>query len=104
MDISKRYSVELNKINNHLTDLERGRIYELTQRRKVKDFFIKFKKKLHFADFLTKQTLDFVLHRLFCGLAEMHTDDIGGLSDLLSDSRARGGVGCGIVHSKSSCK
>ena len=31
MDISKRYSVELNKINNHLTDLERGRIYELTQ-------------------------------------------------------------------------
>lgn len=74
------------------------------QRRKVKDFFIKFKKKLHFADFLTEQTLDFVLHRLFCGLAEMHTDDIGCLSDLLSDSRARGGVGCGIVHSKSSCK
>ena len=31
MDISKRYSVELNKINNHLTDLERGRIYELTR-------------------------------------------------------------------------
>src|SRR5699024_669010 len=74
---------------------------EFCQRRKVKDFFIKFKKKLHFADFLTKQTLDFVLHRLFCGLAEMHTDDIGCLSDLLSDSRARGGVGCGIVHSKS---
>ena len=74
------------------------------QRRKVKDFFIKFKKKSHFADFLTEQTLDFVLHRLFCGLAEMHTDDIGGLADLLSDSRARGTVGCGIVHSKSSCK
>ena len=74
------------------------------QRRKVKDFFIKFKKKLHFADFLTEQTLDFVLHRLFCGLAEMHTDDIGCLSDLLSDSRASGGIGCGIVHSKSSCK
>ena len=74
------------------------------QRRKVKDFFIKFKKKSHFADFLTEQTLDFVLHRLFCGLAEMHTDDIGCLADLLSDSRASGGVGCGIVHSKSSCK
>ena len=78
------------------------------QRRKVKDFFIKFKKKSHFADFLTEQTLDFVLHRFFCGLAEMHTDDIGGLADLLSDSRARGvgggAVGCGIVHSKSSCK
>ena len=73
-------------------------------RRKVKDFFIKFKKKSHFADFFTEQTLDFVLHRLFCGLAEMHTDDIGGLADLLSDSRASGGVGCGIVHSKSSCK
>ena len=75
------------------------------QRRKVKDFFIKFKKKLHFADFLTEQTLDFVLHRLFCGLAEMHTDNIGGLANLLSDSRAKGIVGaagCGIVHSKSS--
>ena len=74
------------------------------QRQKVKDFFIKFKKKSHFADFFTEQTLDFVLHRFFCGLAEMHTDDIGGLADLLSDSRASGGVGCGIVHSKSSCK
>lgn len=31
MDISKRYSIELNKINNHLADLERGHIYELTQ-------------------------------------------------------------------------
>ena len=79
-------------------------IYMHLQRRKVKDFFIKFKKKLHFADFLTQQTLDFVLHRLFCGLAEMDTDDIGGLANLLSDSRASGGVGCGIVHSKSSCK
>lgn len=74
------------------------------QRRKVKDFFIKFKKKSHFADFLTEQTLDFVLHRLLGGLAEMHTHDIGCLADLLSDSRASGGVGCGIVHSKSSCK
>ena len=73
------------------------------QRRKVKDFFIKFKKQSHFADFLTEQTLDFVLHRFFCGLAEMHTDDIGCLADLLSDSWASGAVGCGIVHSKSSC-
>ena len=71
---------------------------------KSRTFFIKFKKKSHFADFLTEQTLDFVLHRLFCGLAEMDTDDIGCLADLLSDSRASGGVGCGIVHSKSSCK
>lgn len=31
MDISKKYSVELNKINNHLTHLEKGRIYELTK-------------------------------------------------------------------------
>lgn len=31
MNISKRYSVEINKINNHLADLERGHIYELTK-------------------------------------------------------------------------
>ena len=62
------------------------------QRRKVKDFFIKFKKKSHFADFFTKHTLDFVLHRLFCGLAEMDTDDIGCLADLLSDSRDKWSV------------
>ena len=31
MDISKRYSIELNKISNHLVDLERGHIYELTK-------------------------------------------------------------------------
>lgn len=31
MNISKRYSIELNKINNHLKDLELGRIYELTK-------------------------------------------------------------------------
>ena len=80
------------------------KIEALHQRRKVKDFFIKFTKKSHFADFLTEQTLDFVLHCLLGGLAEMHTDDIGCLADLLSDSRARGAVGCGIVHSKSSCK
>ena len=61
-------------------------------------------KEVTFCGLLTEQTLDFVLHRLFCGLAEMDTDDIGCLADLLSDSRASGGVGCGIVHSKSSCK
>ena len=79
-------------------------ILQFCQRRKVKDFFIKFKNKLHSADFFTEHTLDFVLHRLLGGLAEMDTDDIGGLANLLSDSRASGGVGCGIVHSKSSCK
>lgn len=31
MDITQKYHVELNKISNHLTDLERGRIYELTK-------------------------------------------------------------------------
>ena len=76
----------------------------LTRDKKSRTFSSNSKKKSHFADFLTEQTLDFVIHRFFCGLAEMHTDDIGGLANLLSDSRASGGVGCGIVHSKSSCK
>lgn len=31
IDISKHYSIELNKIDNHLADLERGHIYELTK-------------------------------------------------------------------------
>ena len=31
MDISKRYSIELNKIRNHLADLERGHIYEIAK-------------------------------------------------------------------------
>ena len=31
MDISKRYRIELNKISNHLADLERGHTYELTK-------------------------------------------------------------------------
>ncbi len=31
MDILKRYSIELKKINNHLADLNRGHIYELTR-------------------------------------------------------------------------
>ena len=83
-------------------------ILQFCQKRIVKDFLIKFTKKSHSADFFTEQTLDFVRHRLFGGLAEMDTDDIGGLANLLSDSRARavvgGAEGCGIVHSKSSCK
>ena len=56
---------------------------------KSQGLFHQIQKESHFADFLTKQTLDFVLHRLFGGLTEMDTDDIGGLADLLSDSRAR---------------
>jgi hypothetical protein len=77
-----------------------------TQRQIVKDFLITSTKKLHFADFLTKHTLDFVLHRLLGGLTEMDTDDIGGLSDFSSDCRAVIGFWriCGISHSKSSCK
>ena len=31
MDIMKKYSAELNMINMHLTDLERGHIYEITK-------------------------------------------------------------------------
>ncbi len=31
MDIKKKYSAELNMINMHLADLERGHIYEITQ-------------------------------------------------------------------------
>lgn len=31
MDTSKRYSVELNRIDNHLEDLKRGHIYEITK-------------------------------------------------------------------------
>lgn len=55
------------------------RICPLRKRRKVKDFF-------------TKHTLDFVVRRLLGGLAEMDTDDIGGLANLLSDSRASVGM------------
>ena len=51
------------------------------QRRKVKDFFIKIKKKLHFAGFLTEQSLDLVLQRFFACFAEMNMDKVGGLPD-----------------------
>ena len=47
----------------------------------VKDFLIKFKKKSHSADFLPEQTLDFILHRLLAGFAEMNMDKVGGLPD-----------------------
>lgn len=39
MDISKRYSIELNKINNHLADLEKGRIYEITKTPGMPSYF-----------------------------------------------------------------
>ena len=71
---------------------------------KSQGLFHQIQKEVTFCGLHTEQTLDFVLHCLLGGLAEMHTDDIGCLADLLSDSRASGGVGCGIVHSKSSCK
>lgn len=31
MNIPKRYGIELSKINNHLADLKKGHIYELTR-------------------------------------------------------------------------
>lgn len=31
VNIPKRYGIELSKINNHLADLEKGHIYELTR-------------------------------------------------------------------------
>ena len=43
-----------------------------------------------------------IFHCLFCGLAEMHTDDIGCLADLLSDSRASGGVNPSICRCRHS--
>ena len=48
---------------------------------------IKFTKSSHLTDFITKHTLDFVRHRLCCGLAEMDTHDIGGLVDGLAETR-----------------
>ena len=98
--------LDLRQIKGCETDsrTHQNRFCSLARDKKSRTFSSNSKKKSHFADFLTEQTLDFVLHRFFCSLAEMHTDDIGGLANLLSDSRASGGVGCGIVHSKSSCK
>ena len=53
---------------------------------KSQGLFHQIQKKSHFADFLTEQTLDFVLHCLLGGLAEMHTDDIGCLRSAFSQS------------------
>ena len=62
-------------------------IKEFSLKRIVKDFLIKFTKSSHLTDFITKHTLDFVRHRLCCGLAEMDTHDIGGLVDGLAETR-----------------
>ena len=49
-------------IISRIFHLSTGReIFFRHQRQKVRDFFIKFKKTSHFADFFTEQTLDFVL-------------------------------------------
>lgn len=62
--------------------------------------------KSHSTHFLPEQTLDFVLHRLLAGLAEMDMDDVGGLADGSLECRARFSFRCvcGICHRKSSCK
>ena len=65
--------------------------------RVVKDFFIKFKNKLHFPHLLTEQTLDFVLQRFLCRLAEINLDNIGGLVDGLADAGRRVGFGNGLL-------
>ena len=75
----------------------------------VKDFFIKFKKKLHFAHLLTEQTQNFVLQGFFRRLAEMDSDKVGGLVDGLADAGRRVGFGNGlligrIVHQVPPCK
>ena len=63
----------------------------------VKDFFIKFKKKSHFVDFLTEQTQNFVLQGFFRRLAEMDSDKVGGLVDGLADAGRRVGFGNGLL-------
>lgn len=62
-------------------------LFLLSLKRIVKDLLIKFTKSSHLTDFITKHTLDFVRHRLCCGLAEMDTHDIGGLVDGLAETR-----------------
>ena len=39
--------------------------------------------RYHLADFLTEHTLDFVLHCLGAGFAEMRPHKVGGLADFL---------------------
>lgn len=80
-----------------------------TRIRIVKDFFIKFKNRLHSPHLLTEQTLDFVLQRLLCRLAEMNLDNIGGPVDGLADAGRRVGFGNGlligcVVHQVPPCK
>lgn len=70
-----------------IDDLGVERNSEFALKRIVKDFLIKFTKSSHLTDFITKHTLDFVRHRLCCGLAEMDTHDIGGLVDGLAETR-----------------
>ena len=47
----------------------------------VKYPLIKFRKKPRSTCFFPKQTLDFILHRLIAGPAEIDTDGIVGLTD-----------------------
>ena len=67
--------------------MKRVYFWQSCLKRIVKDFLIKFTKSSHLTDFITKHTLDFVRHRLCCGLAEMDTHDIGGLVDGLAETR-----------------
>lgn len=69
-----------------------------TRIRIVKDFFIKFKKKLHFAHLLAEQAQNFVLQGFFCRLAEMDSDKVGGLVDGLADAGRRVGFGNGLLN------
>ena len=77
-------------------------IYSRTLMQLVKDFFIKFTKKSHLRHLLTEQTLNFVLHGLFCCLIEVDSHHIGGLADLLLEAGRRGCRcvldGCCIGH------
>lgn len=63
----------------------------------VKDFFIKFKNRLHFPHLLAEQTQNFVLQGFFCRLAEMDSDKVGGLVDGLADAGRRVGFGNGLL-------
>ena len=75
----------------------------------VNDFFIKFKKKLHFANLLAEQAQNFVLQGFFRRLAEMDSDKVGGLVDGLADAGRRVVFGNGllnrcVVHQVPPCK
>lgn len=75
----------------------------------VKDFFIKFKNRLHFPHLLAEQTQNFILQGFFCRLAEMDSDKVGGLVDGLADAGRRVEFGNGllnrcVVHQVPPCK